>query len=134
VLLAFALGLGGLIELLTALRCPPRVAGAAAAMLAFVLLTTLFWGTQLHRLLGREGGEATVSALAAATPMLATCDSPAADFNWQEHGLMYSRITRLGQDVPLAGHPWWTTALLWSALAAIGWPAAARLLRRKRRG
>jgi hypothetical protein len=135
VLLGFALGLAGLIELLGVLRVPPRVAGGVGAMVAMVLMTTLFWGTQLGRALGRDAGEATVNALAAANPMLAMCDSAVADFTWQEQGgLMYSRITRLGQDMPLVAPAWWATALLWLAVAAVTWPASILPRRKRRRG
>jgi len=99
-------------------------------MLALLLITTLFWGTQLGRALGRGAGEATVNALAAANPMLAMCDRPVAAFNWQEQGgLMYSRITRLGQDMPLVVPAWWATALLWLVVAAVAWPASVALSR-----
>jgi hypothetical protein len=133
-LVCFAAGLGGLIELLTALRVDRRTAGALAAILAFVLLTTLFWGTQVYRLIGGQAGTHTVDALAAANPMLAMTTRRVLGFDWPTGGrmLMYSRLTRLGEDVPLALPAWWLTSAIWAAAAIAGHLAAWPLRTRRR--
>ena len=131
VLLTFALGLAGLVELLISLRVPPRVAGGTVAILAVLFMTTLFWGTQLWRLLGRGAGDAAIHALVHANPMLAMGDRAIADFNWATGGqLMYARITRLGQDIPFVHPSWWATSLIYLAVAAVTWPLSWILQRR----
>ena len=133
VLLPFAAGLGGLVELLTALRVPRRVAGGAVAILAVLLMTTLFWGTQLWRLLGRGAGDAVLHACVHANPMLALCDDAAAGFYWPTGGakmMMYSQITRLGQDIPFVQPAWWATSLVYLVAAAVTWPLSWWIRRR----
>lgn len=123
VLITFALALAGLINLQISLRVPPRVAGSVVAILAVVLITTLFWGTQLRRTLGRDAGDVAIHALAAANPMLAMGDQAVVDFNWDTDGeLMYGAITRMGEDFPFVHPAWWTTSLIWLIAAAICWP------------
>ena len=123
VLITFALALAGLIDLLISLRTPPRVAGGVVVILAVLLMTTLFWGTQLRRTLGRDAGDVAIHALVHANPMLAMGDRAVADFNWATDGeLMYAEITRMGEDFPFVHPAWWATSLIYLAAAAICWP------------
>ena len=133
VLLTFALALAGLIDLLTSLRVPPRVAGGVVVILAVLLMTTLFWGTQLRRTLGRDAGDVAIHALVHANPMLAMGDRAVADFNWATDGeLMYAGITRMGEDFPFVHPAWWATSLIYLITAAVGYGLAVMSRRRQR--
>jgi hypothetical protein len=115
----------------TLLASPIRrlAAGLVCALVQAALLATPFWTDGLLNAAEPDAARRLADLSMTVNPLYSV--AAAVGISWNHTSMMYG-ITRLGEDIPVAGVEWYTFALWCGGLAAA--VGVLHLLLRKRRG